>query len=272
MERLESLWNDVQPHLAEWGLQVIGALVIFLIGKWFARFASKWVGKLLRAQKMDETAVSFLSSFSYFAMLALVIIAVIKNLGVADTSFAAVLAAAGLAVGFALQGTLSNFAAGVMLMTFRPFGVGELVDVAGTFGVVKEVQLFATVILTPDGKRVIVPNNGVTSGNIVNYSVEGQLRIDMTFGIGYEDDIDKAKEILCGILEADERVLKDPAYTVEVAEHGDSSVNFVCRPWVKPEHYWDVHFATHAAVKKAFDAKGVSIPFPQRDVHMIPAA
>jgi small conductance mechanosensitive channel len=146
------------------------------------------------------------------------------------------------------------------------------VDAGGVFGTVKELQLFATVMLTPDGKRVIVPNNGVTSSNITNYSVEGQIRVDMTFGIGYEDDIDKAKAILCEILEKDERVMKDPAYTVAMCAHADSSVNFVCRPWVKPEDYWAVNFDVHEAVKRAFDAQGVSIPFPQRDVHMHEAA
>jgi small conductance mechanosensitive channel len=197
-----------------------------------------------------------------------VIVAAIGTLGVQTTSFVAVLGAAGLAVGFALQGSLSNFAAGVMLIVFRPFKAGDYVEAGGTAGSVQEVSIFTTVMKTPDNKKVIIPNSQITGGSITNYSAMETRRVDMVFGIGYGDNIKQAKDTLEQILAADERILKDPAPTIAVSELADSSVNFVVRPWVKTADYWAVYFDLTEKVKLTFDEKGISIPFPQQDVHM----
>jgi small conductance mechanosensitive channel len=187
---------------------------------------------------------------------------------VETTSFIAILGAAGLAVGFALQGSLSNFAAGVMLIIFRPFKSGDFIEAGGTIGVVEAIQIFNTVLRTPDNKMVIVPNSNITGGNITNYSAKEDRRIDMVFGIGYDDDLKKAKEILERLISEDSRILKDPAPTVAVSELADSSVNFVVRPWVKTSDYWAVYWDFTEKVKLTFDAEGISIPYPQQDVHM----
>ena len=205
-------------------------------------------------------------------LLAFVFVSAITKLGVNTASFVAILGAASFAIGFAMQGSLSNFAAGVMLMIFRPMRVGELVEAGGVLGTVEEVGVFATIINTLENKRAIIANSTITGGNIINYSSNGVLRVDMTFGIAYEADMDQAMKIMSDVLAKDERVLKDPAPTVACSEHGDSSVNFVCRPYVHPDHYWDVWFDTHKAVKEAFDAANIGIPFPQRDVHLIQAS
>jgi len=209
-----------------------------------------------------------LCNILYMVLMVLVIISALGQLGVATTSFVAILGAAGLAIGFALQGSLGNFAAGVMLMAFRPFKEADFVEVAGLAGVVLEVGVFATILKTPDNKRVTVPNSAITDGNIVNYSAHDTRRVDMVFGIGYSDDIKAAKELLEQIVQENDQVLSDPAPVVAVSELADSSVNFVVRPWVKTADYWDVYWATHEAVKLRFDAAGISIPFPQQDVHM----
>jgi small conductance mechanosensitive channel len=222
-------------------------------------------------RKADDTLTKFAVSFTKIALMTFVIIAAIGALGVETTSFAAVIAAAGLAIGFALQGSLANFAAGVMLLVFRPFKAGDYIEAGGTSGAVESIQIFNTILRTPDNKRVIVPNNKVTGDNIVNYSAMDTRRIDLVFGIGYGDDIKKAKETLERILGEEERILKDPAPTVAVSELGDSSVNFVVRPWVATADYWGVYFALTEKVKLTFDEQGISIPFPQRDVHLFQA-
>jgi small conductance mechanosensitive channel len=260
-ERIASIATEV-------GTNVILALLIFMIGKWVAGFVSNLLRTALRKAKVEETLVGFFGNILQALLLVFVILAALEKLGVETGSATAIFAAAGLAIGFALQGSLSNFAAGVLMIFFKPIKAGDLVKAGGTFGVVREIDLFATVIDTPDGKKVIVPNSGITGGNIENLSANGKIRIDMKFGIGYASDIDRAKAIMLRVLASDSRVLKTPAPTVAMVEHGDSSVNFVCRPWVDPAHYWDVWFATHESVKKAFDAEGIEIPFPQRDVHM----
>lgn len=254
---------DFLPSLA-------GAIIILVLGWLLTKIITAIFVKALSKSKLDSTLVHFLSNLVNMGLLAFVIISAITKLGVNTASFVAILGAASFAIGFAMQGSLSNFAAGVMLMIFRPLREGDLVEAGGIRGTVKEIGVFATIINTPENKKAMIANSTVTGGNIINYTANGNLRVDMTFGIGYSDDIDKAISIMQGILDADDRVLKDPASTVALFEHGDSSVNFVCRPHVKPEHYWDVWFDTHKAVKEAFDAQGVSIPFPQRDVHMIP--
>jgi len=250
------------------GKNLLIAALIFLIGRMVASMLANVLRRALRRAKVEETLVGFFANIVHATLLVVVVLAALEQLGVKTTSVTAIIAAAGLAVGFALQGSLSNFAAGVMMIFFKPVRVGDLVQAGGTFGVVREVALFATIIDTPDGKRVIVPNAGITGGNIENLTMNGRIRVDMTFGIGYRSDIDRAKAIMLEILTKDPRVLQDPAPTVAMVAHADSSVNFVCRPWVVPGDYWSVWFDTHEAVKKAFDAQGVEIPFPQRDVHL----
>ncbi len=247
---------------------LLGATVIFLLGWIAARVVTSLLRKALGKSKLDPTLINFAASCLYFALMAFVFISAATKLGINTGSFVAVLGAATFAIGFALQGSLANFAAGVMLMIFRPVREGDLVEAGGVLGVVFEIGVFATEINTLDGKRAVVANSSITGGNIINYTSNGRLRVDMTFGIGYGDDMDKATELMRGILLADERVLADPAPTVACVGHGSSSVDFICRPHVKPEHYWGVWFDTHKKVKEAFDANGVSIPFPQRDIHV----
>lgn len=255
----------------EYAPNVLGAIVILVVGWFVARMITGLMRKALGKSKLDPTLINFSASVTYMAMMAFVFISAVGKLGVPTASFVAVLGAAGFAVGFAMQGSLSNFAAGVMLMIFRPMREGDLVEAGGVLGVVAEVGVFATIINTLENKRAVVSNSAVTGGNIINYTTNGNLRVDMTFGIGYGDDMDKAMQVMTEILEADERVLASPAPTVACVGHGASSVDFVCRPFVKPEHYWDVWFDTHKKVKEAFDAQGISIPFPQRDVHLFQA-
>ena len=244
------------------------AIAILIIGWIVARVVTGILRRALTRSKIDGTLVKFLCSCVYMVLMAFVLISAITKLGVSTASFVAVLGAAGFAIGFAMQGSLSNFAAGVMLMLFRPLRSGDLVEAGGVLGVVEEVGVFATIINTLENKRAIIANSEVTGGNIINYSANGELRVDMTFGIGYGDDMDKAIGIMMRVLEEDSRVLSEPAPTVACTGHGASSVDFVCRPYVHPDHYWDVWFDTHKRVKEEFDKAGVSIPFPQRDVHL----
>jgi len=258
-----------QEKLLDYLPSLISAIVILILGWLIAKLITALVRKALGKTKLDATLITFLCSMLHMDLLLFVVISAITKLGVNTTSFVAILGAAGFAVGFAIQGSLSNFAAGVMLMIFRPVRAGDLVEAGGVLGTIQEIGVFATIINTLENKKAIVVNSTITGENIIHYTANGTLRVDMTFGIGYGDDIDLAISIMKGVLDGDDRVLKDPAPTVALFEHGDSSVNFVCRPFVKPEHYWDVWFDTHKAVKKAFDEQGVSIPFPQRDVHVL---
>lgn len=248
--------------------QLIAAAGILFVGWIIARIATRVLRKVLERAKVDATLREFMASLFYAALMVFVFIAGIQKLGVPTASFVAILGAAGFAIGFALQGSLSNLAAGMLLMFFRPIRVGDLVEVAGVEGVVSEIGVFATILNTLDNKRVTVANAKVTDENIVNYTINGKLRVDMTFGIGYGDDIDRAMAILERCLAEEALVLKDPKPMVAVSAHGDSAVEIVCRPWCDPADYWDLWFAMHRAVKKAFDAEGIEIPFPQRDVHL----
>jgi small conductance mechanosensitive channel len=218
--------------------------------------------------KVDAVLVTFTVNMAYAAVMVFVVLAALGQLGVQTTSFIAVLGAAGLAVGLALQGSLSNFAAGVMIIIFRPFKIDDYIEGGGVSGVVKAIHIFTTTLTTPDNKRVIVPNSKMMGDNIVNYSAEGTRRVDLTASISYGDSIDKAKAALMDLLAKDPRVLKDPAPFIGVSAMAESSVDFAVRPWVKVEDYWDVFFALNEAIKKRFDAEGLSIPFPQRDVHL----
>ena len=268
MDNMEALMEQLQKALVEYGPSVIGALAILVIGYFAARILTALVRRALTRASVDETLVKFAGNIAQMGLMVLVVIAALEQLGVNTTSFAAILAAAGLAVGLAFQDSLSNFASGVLVIVFRPFSVGDYVEAGGVSGTVEEVQIFTTVLRTPDNKRVIVGNSAVTAGSITNYSANPTRRVDMTFGIGYSDDIPKAEKIFKEIMETHELVLEDPEPMVRLHELGDSSVNFVVRPWVKTGDYWPVYWDITRAVKLAFDAQGVSIPFPQRDVHV----
>lgn len=265
---MEDLVQKGYALLAAYGLKIVLAIIIFVVGRWVARLFSKLTGRIMEKRDVDQTLRSFVGNLVYYALLTFVILAALSQIGIQTTSFIAVIGAAGLAIGLALQGSLANFAAGFLLIMFRPFKVGDFIEGAGVSGTVESLQIFTTQLRTPDNKKIIIPNAGLTGDNIVNWSATGTRRVDMVFGIGYEDDIDKAKQVISEILSADERILKDPAPQVAVSELADSSVNFVARPWTKTGDYWGVFFDTTEAVKKRFDAEGISIPYPQSDVHI----
>lgn len=260
---------DILKNWAEvYILKIIAAIAILVIGKIIAGMIRNFVKRLLNKSNMDITIVSFLSNLLYGLLITLIVLVALGQLGVETTSFIAIVGAAGLAVGFALKDSLGNFASGVMLLINKPFSVGHYVEAGGTAGTVQEIKLFATKLKTPDNKVIYVPNASVVGSNITNYSAEDTRRVDMQFGIGYNDDIDKAKQIILKLLSNDDRVLKDPKPQVVVGSLGDSSVNIVVRPWVNKADYWGFFFDMTETVKKEFDNAGVSIPFPQRDVHL----
>lgn len=252
----------------EIGMKIVTAILVFVIGRWLAQFATSLLRKALARTDMEDTLEKFLCNIAYTALLAVVIIATIGQLGIETTSLLAVLGAAGLAVGLALQGSLSNFAAGVLIVAFRPYKVGDVIEAGGETGKVNEVQIFTTILTTPDNKRVIVPNSQIMNGTITNYSANGTRRVDLVVGCGYSDDIDEVYKVLQDIINADERILKDPAPVIALNELADSSVNFIVRPWVSVADYWDVYNDVTEQVKRRFDAAGLNIPFPQQDVHI----
>lgn len=244
------------------------AIVALILGFWIANMLSKTSVKMMKKQGVDESLQGFLKSFISILLKTLVIISVAGMVGIEMTSFIAILGAAGLAVGMALSGTLQNFAGGVMILIFKPFKVGDVLEAQGYLGAVKEIQIFNTILKTPDNKTIIIPNGGLSTGSMVNYSTEETRRVDFTFGIGYDDDIDQSKAVLKKLIDADTRIFKDPAPFIAVAELADSSVNFAVRVWVKSGDYWGVFFDMNEAVKKTFDAEKISIPYPQSDVHL----
>ena len=259
---------SMQYMIATFGLRILSALAVFIAGQMIAKSVRKGMVRLFDRTELDETLEKFLVSLVYYLILVMVMLAAINIAGVPTTSFLAVLGAAGLAIGLALQGSLGNFAAGVLMIIFKPFKVGDFIEGAGVAGTVEEIQIFTTQLKTPDNKTVIVPNAKMTGDNITNYTVKGTRRVDFVFGIGYEDDIDKARKVIEGIITEDKRVLKDPAPMVAVSELADSSVNFVARAWTSADDYWGFYFETTEKVKKQFDAEGISIPYPQRDIHV----
>jgi small conductance mechanosensitive channel len=252
----------------EFGINAALALVIFIVGRIVAKIVTSGVRKALARTEMEDTLERFLCNILYAVLMVVVVIATINQLGVQTTSLLAVLGAAGLAVGLALQGSLANFAAGVLIVGFRPYKVGDFIEAGGVSGTVEEVQIFTTVLKSPDNKTIIVPNSQVMAGEIVNYSTKDTRRVDLVAGCGYDDDLDKVTRVLQDIVNGDERVLKDPAPTIAVSELADSSVNFVVRPWVKSADYWGVYFDLTETIKKRFDQEGIAIPYPQRDVHV----
>jgi len=265
---LAGLLGTAKEILAVYGIRVVGAIVVLVVGLTVAKFVRGGMRKALTRSNLDATLVPFLSGMVYYAVVAFVVIAVLNLFGVETTSAIAVLGAAGFAVGLAMQGTLSNFSAGVMLLVFRPFRVGDAVDVAGTFGTVQEVGIFSTTMATPDNVRIIVPNSTIYGQTIKNFSANERRRVDLTVGIGYDDDIATAIRTIERVVTADARVLADPAPVVAVHELGDSSVNLVVRPWCVKEDYWAVYWDLTRRLKEELEAAGCSIPYPQRDVHL----
>ncbi len=268
MEMLSDYIELAKQLATDFGVKAIVALVIFFIGKWIARLVTNFAKKMMARAKVEDTLERFLSSLLYALLMTVVVIATINQLGVQTTSLLAILGAAGLAVGLALQGSLANFAAGVLLVAFRPYRVGDFIEAGGVAGSVIEVQIFTTIIKSGDNKKIIVPNAQIMSGTITNYSANPTRRVDLVAGCGYDDDLDKVRRVLEGIVQADDRVLSDPAPTIAVSELADSSVNFVVRPWVNSADYWGVYFDLTEQIKKRFDEEGIAIPYPQRDIHV----
>ncbi len=268
----KELWISGVEFARTKGLSFLGnaliAIAIFFAGRIAARLLVKLVRRILEKSKVSLSLQKFLCDLMYAGLYVLVVIAALGQLGVNTTGALAIMGAAGIAVGFALQSSLSNFASGVMIMLFRPYKIGDLIKLDSFVGVVEEIQIFNTILVTQTGKKIIFPNSKVTDNAIENISSRGQVRVDLTFGVRYQDNIDTAKSILIGLLEQDKRVLQTPEPTVAVAELADSSVNLICRPWVHPDDYWEIKFDLIERVKKAFDAKGIEFPFPQREVHM----
>ncbi|MGB2693194.1 MAG: mechanosensitive ion channel domain-containing protein [Thermodesulfobacteriota bacterium] len=255
-------------YLIPWGFNIGFALIIFIVGLIVVSIIHGIVKNLLTKAKMDQILVNFISAIVRWLLLLFVVIASLSKLGLNTNSLIALIGAAGLAIGLSLKDSMQNFAAGVMLLVFRPFKQGDFVEAGGTSGSVNQINIFSTTFLTPDNKQVIVPNGAIYSDVITNYSATGTRRIDMVFGIGYEDDIAKAKEVIEEILKSESRVLNSPEYVIAVGELADSSVNFYVRPWVATSNYWAVHFDLTEKIKLEFDKNGISIPYPQMDVHL----
>ena len=267
MESIMNWFTDNQPMLIEFGLKVIVAIAIFMIGKLVARIVSKGVSKLLAHKAVDQAVISFVASLVYGIGVALVFIIAISHLGFNTSSLVAIIGAAGLAIGLALQGSLSNFASGVLLITFRPFKAGDFVEVSGVAGIVEEILIFSTKLRTGDNKTVIIPNGSITSGTITNYSTKPTRRIDLIIGVSYDANLSDTKKILSDVVAKDSRILTDQAVTIGVSELADSSVNLVVRPWVKSADYWPVYFDLLENIKVALDDAGIEIPYPQLTVH-----
>ena len=260
--------SDWEGLVLEYGQKLGMGILILVIGLWIAGMITNGLKKVMQKRGLDPALQSFLGSMLGITLKVLVVISALGTLGIEMTSFVAILGAAGLAVGMALSGTLQNFAGGVMILIFKPFKVGDWIDAQGHSGTVSEIQIFNTILKSPDNKTIIIPNGGLSTGSMVNYSTEPRRRVDWTIGIGYGDDADKAKEVLLEMLNDDERILKDPAPFIAVSALADSSVNFAVRAWVEAPNYWGVFFDLNERVYKEFDKHGLNIPFPQMDVHV----
>lgn len=267
-EKFQSIIDRIPELATLYGLKILLALAVFFIGKWLAQTISRVLCKGLEYRGVDGAVSSFFRQISYYGMLIVVTVAALGQLGVQTASFIAVIGAAGLAIGLALQGSLANLAAGVLLILFRPFRAGDYIEAAGTAGVVKEISIFSTTFVTPDNKTITVPNGGILGDNITNYSLQTERRVDLEIGVSYSSDIELVKRELLAVAQADERVLKDKEITVGIITFADSSVNFVLRPWVRTADFWPVRFSLMENIKKRFDEVGIEIPFPQMDVHV----
>jgi small conductance mechanosensitive channel len=257
-----------QELMLSFALKLVVAIIIFYVGRWVATGISRLIGKALLMRHVDKAVVSFLSSIVYAAVLIAFALIALSHLGIQTASFLAILGAAGLAIALALQGSLSNFASGVLIIIFRPFKAGDMVEVAGISGVVERIDIFQTIFKTGDNKKIIVPNSQITGGAITNYSAEKRRRVDLTIGISYDSDLRLAKQILAEILQQDDRILAEPKPVIAVSALADSAVQLVVRPWVESGNYWAVYWDTLEQVKLRFDAAGIEIPFPQMSLHM----
>jgi len=264
MEKAEEWFNYAIELAKEFGPKLVAGIIIYLIGAWVIKKLVGAARKVMSKSNYDDSLQRFLLNLISWALRVFLILLVISQLGVDVTTFAAVIAAAGLAVGLALQGSLANFAGGVLIMIFKPYRIGDLIEAQGALGTVKEIEIFTTKLITPGNKLAIIPNGAMANGNIINYTAEGKIRVDTTVGVGYNEDIKKTKEVLLRVLTSNAMVLEDPAPSVNVSELADSSVNFAVRPYCKPEHYWDVFFATVEGSKLALDNAGIEIPYPHK--------
>jgi small conductance mechanosensitive channel len=265
----EVLSQKMTQLFSTYGLKIISAIFVIVLGRIIIRLISRMVARSMAKTKTDKTLVGFVENLTYMLGMVFVIIAALGILDIPTASLVAVLGAAGLAIGLAFQGALSNFAAGFLIIAFRPFNVGDLIEAAGSLGIVRKIELFTTTLTTLDNKTVIIPNSALTGDKIVNYTETDTLRVDLIFGTSYSDDIDHVKKVITSVIESDKRILTEPAPLVAVTGHNDSSIDYAVRPWVKAEDYWGVYFDMHEKVKKAFDANGISIPFPQREVRLL---
>ena len=247
-----------------YGIKIIGAILIWIIGSWVIKKLMKGMKKIMSSREYDESLQKFLLNLVNWVLKILLIITLLGTLGVPTTSFAAIIAAAGLAIGLALQGSLGNFAGGVLIMIFKPIKIGDLIEAQGEIGVVKEIEIFTTKLTGLSNKEIIIPNGALSNGNIINYTTEGTRRVDLTFGVGYDSDIKKTKEVLMNVLTSHSLVLEDPKPTVNVSALADSSINFAVRPWCKAEDYWTVYFDVTEQTKEALDAAGIEIPYPHQ--------
>ncbi|MFA6810588.1 MAG: mechanosensitive ion channel domain-containing protein [Desulfoplanes sp.] len=268
MNNFNVIFANIQGIVTLYGLNIIAALCILIFGRWIAKGLKSFLGRIMSKSGVDATIIPFVQDLTYIVLLVIVIIAALGKLGIQTTSLIAVLGAAGLAVGLALQGSLSNFAAGVLIIMFRPIRVGDFFEGAGASGTVEKIQIFSTTVKTPDNKVIIIPNGKLLTDNITNYSIKGIRRLDLIIGVGYNDSIDHVKQVIADILSQDSRILQDPAPLIGLVELANSSVNFAVRPWVKNDNYWPVYFDTLENIKKRFDAESISIPFPQQDIHV----
>lgn len=265
---LGKVLDTLTVWVTQYSVKLVAAILIIIIGRWISRRISRLLGRLLEKNNVDVTLVRFAENLTYYALIVVVLIAAVGQLGINTTSFLTIVGAAGLAIGLALKDSLSNFAAGVMLTLFRPFRVGDFVEAGGVTGTVQGITIFNTVLNTPDNQKVIIPNGIITSDVITNVTANDTRRVDLVIGISYSDDIAKAKKIVSDLLQKEKRVLSDPAPVIAVSELADSSVNLVVRPWVKTGDYWTVRFDLTEEIKNSFDEAGISIPFPQQDVHL----
>jgi len=261
-------YSSIIEMLTMHGIKFLTALAIFIIGKWVAKRIVKIIDKTFDKAGVDETLADFIENIAYAILMVIVVIAALGQMGIETTSFAAILAAAGLAIGLALQGSLSNFAAGVLIILFRPFKAGDYVEAAGVSGTIEEISIFTTQLKTPDNREIIIPNNNITTGTIINYSAKNKRRIDLVVGVAYDADLKKARKVFEKIIASDDRILAKPEPQIAVAELGASSVDFVVRPWVKAAEYWDIRFDLNEKIKTELDKAGIGIPFPQRDVRL----
>jgi len=260
--------NRATEMAVTYGPKIIAAILVWIVGAWLIKGLVKWITKIMEKRDADPSLKSFATGMASMLLKIMLAITVLGMLGVEMTSFVAILAAAGLAVGLALSGTLQNFAGGVMILLFKPFKVGDIIEAQGYIGSVSQIQIFNTILKTPDNKTIIIPNGGLSTSSMINYSTEEKRRVDWTIGVGYGDDLDKARQVIKKLCDSDPRILKEPEVFIAVSELADSSVNFTVRAWVVAADYWGVYFEMNEQVYKTFEQEGLNIPYPQIDLHL----